>query len=146
MDCGHGHQRAVGNLDGDGTAGVVLACEWGSLRAFRATRRRSPRSPTAAGLDKHTRLVERPRGCGLDHDGDMDCGNEFRPEHEIQTEPRRSRSALFGGFDDSGNSHIVEAKFEGDILRPRRGLSCSSTAMPFIKEKRRRSTPSPPLR
>lgn len=40
-----------------------------------------------------------------------------------------------GDVDGSGTAQIVEAKYEGDILVPRRGYSCSSTAMPSLKGK-----------
>jgi hypothetical protein len=41
----------------------------------------------------------------------------------------------YGDMDGSGNRHIVEAEWEGDTLFPVRGRSCSSQAMPFIKDK-----------
>jgi hypothetical protein len=41
----------------------------------------------------------------------------------------------YGDMDGSGRHHIVEAEWEGDTLFPVRGRSCSSQAMPFIKDK-----------
>jgi hypothetical protein len=41
----------------------------------------------------------------------------------------------YGDFDGTGKAHVVEAKFEKDRCIPRRGLSCSSHAMPFVREK-----------
>ncbi|MGI9241334.1 MAG: FG-GAP-like repeat-containing protein, partial [Verrucomicrobiales bacterium] len=41
----------------------------------------------------------------------------------------------YGDMDNSGRARIVEAKFEGSTLYPRRGLSCSSLAMPGIRGK-----------
>ena len=49
--------------------------------------------------------------------------------------PQKPELLFAGDFDGTGHKQIVEAKYEGDILRPRRGLSCSSAAMPFIRGK-----------
>ena len=41
----------------------------------------------------------------------------------------------YGNFDDSGQKHIVEAKYENGVCFPRRGLGCTSDAMPVVKKK-----------
>ena len=42
---------------------------------------------------------------------------------------------FYGKFDDSGKSHIIEAKYENEVCLPRRGLGCSSHAIPMVKDK-----------
>ncbi|NIP98798.1 MAG: hypothetical protein GWO24_37500, partial [Akkermansiaceae bacterium] len=41
----------------------------------------------------------------------------------------------YGDFEGEGTMHVVEAHPDGDSIVPNRGRSCSSGAMPFIKEK-----------
>jgi enediyne biosynthesis protein E4 len=41
----------------------------------------------------------------------------------------------YGDLDGSGKKQIVEAKFENGICYPRRGFSCSSSAMPALRSK-----------
>ena len=72
----------------------------------------------------------------VDHDGDADlAATNFGLNTKYKASADHPELLYFGAFDDTGKSQIVEAKFEDDILRPRRGLSCSSQAMPFIKAK-----------
>jgi len=42
---------------------------------------------------------------------------------------------FYGDFENNGKLQIVEAKFEDGRCLPRRGLGCTSDAMPTIKEK-----------
>ncbi len=71
----------------------------------------------------------------VDGDGDIDyvVGNvglntkyHANEEHPYQV--------FYGDFQGDGERHIVEAKYEGDSLFPVRGLSCSSRAMPAVRE------------
>lgn len=40
-----------------------------------------------------------------------------------------------GDFDKNGSLDLVEAEYEGDVCYPIRGGSCSSQAIPFLKDK-----------
>ena len=72
----------------------------------------------------------------VDSDGDMDyaVGNLGR-NTKYHPSSAKPQYIYYGDFDESGASHIVEAKPGSDGLLPVRGRSCSSNAMPFLQEK-----------
>ena len=49
--------------------------------------------------------------------------------------PESPAVLFYGDFEGNGKKRIVEAKFEDGVCLPRRGLSCSSSAMPMVREK-----------
>ena len=73
----------------------------------------------------------------IDNDGDMDYavtnyGSNTKYKPKGINKPIR---IFYGDFDGTGQSTIVEAKYENDVLLPVRGRSCSSHAMPFLLDK-----------
>jgi hypothetical protein len=125
------------DLDGDGFVDLVVAAQWQPLRVF--------------GNDGGKRFVDRTEALGLanvrgqwnsvaaadlDGDGDMDlvAGNLG-----LNTKYKASAAKplrLYGrDFDGNGSFDVVEAKQPGDVVLPVRGLSCSSQAMPFVRER-----------
>ena len=74
-------------------------------------------------------------GGDIDNDGDTDfiVGNTgFNSKYKAtKADPEL---LFYGDFYGSGQKNIIEAKFEQNVCLPRRGLSCSSNAMPMIKE------------
>ena len=73
----------------------------------------------------------------IDNDGDMDFvvtnyGSNTKYKPKGINKPIR---IFYGDFDGTGQSTIVEAKYENDVLLPVRGRSCSSHAMPFLLDK-----------
>jgi hypothetical protein len=73
----------------------------------------------------------------VDRDGDMDLvvGNIGLNTKYKQPDRGHPHLTYFGDFQGTGRKEIVEVKREGDCLYPERGRSCSSNAMPFIKDK-----------
>jgi hypothetical protein len=72
----------------------------------------------------------------IDGDGDQDLiVSNVGLNTKYKTSLEKPMTVYYGEFDESGKSHIVEVKQEGEICYPERGRSCSSNAMPFIAEK-----------
>jgi hypothetical protein len=124
------------DLDGRGTPELVLACEWGPVRILAMRDGALTDTTEAAGLARHVGWWNGVAAVDADHDGDLDLlATNFGLNTKYKASPERPELLYYGVFDDTGRAQIVEAKFEGDALRPRRGLSCSSQAMPFIRQK-----------
>jgi hypothetical protein len=125
------------DLNDDGFIDLVLVREWGGV-LWLENRAGKSLEENAAARD----LAERSgwwngivaRDC--DGDGDIDLlatnfglNTKYRPTWE------KPALLYYGAFDEQGKRHLVEAEFEHDTVFPVRGRSCSSQAMPFIREK-----------
>ncbi|MEC9046614.1 MAG: VCBS repeat-containing protein [Planctomycetota bacterium] len=124
------------DFDGDGRLDLLVAARWQPLRLLRYDGEKYMDATAAAGL------ADRPGWwrslCILDVDGDGDldavAGNQGW-NTKYKASANKPARLYFGDFDDDGKRDLVEAKYEGDRLLPVRGRSCSSGAMPMLKEK-----------
>ncbi|MEJ6641698.1 MAG: VCBS repeat-containing protein [Akkermansiaceae bacterium] len=123
------------DADGDGRVDLLLTCEWGPVRLF---------------LNREGKLLEKEdtgildrlgwwngiAGADVDGDGDTDY---VVTNQGLNTPYKASvlkpELLYYGEMDESGRPQIIEAKFEGKTLYPRRGFSCSSGAMPSLRGK-----------
>ncbi|MCK5941274.1 MAG: VCBS repeat-containing protein, partial [Planctomycetes bacterium] len=124
------------DLDGDGRLDLLLAARWQPLRRLRFDGERFVDATTAAGLAARPGWWRSLCVLDVDGDGDLDvvAGNQgWNTKYKASaSKPAR---LYFGDFDDDGRRDLVEAKYEGDRLLPVRGRSCSSGAMPMLKDK-----------
>jgi hypothetical protein len=72
----------------------------------------------------------------IDRDGDLDyvVTNVGLNTKYHASEPHPVR-LFYGDFEKDGNLQVVEAEYEGDVLFPIRGKSCSTRAMPHLAGK-----------
>jgi hypothetical protein len=124
------------DADGDGWIDLMVALDWGPIAYWRNAGGRLADHTASAGLADRTGWWTALAGADLDGDGDIDyvalnagLNTKYKATNE---EPAL---LYYGAFDASGRKELIEAKAGAEGLLPVRGLSCSSSAMPFIKEK-----------
>jgi hypothetical protein len=124
------------DVDGDDWPDLLTTQEWGPVRLFRNLSGKLTEQTNDSGLAQRTGWFNSICGGDIDNDGDTDfvVGN-FGLNTKYKASPEHPAIIYYADFDGSGRKQIVEAKFEKDICYPVRGLSCSSDAMPLIKQK-----------
>jgi hypothetical protein len=124
------------DADGDGWLDLLVAAPWQPLRLLRNDGGRFVDATAAAGLAGTAGWWNSLCAWDVDGDGDLDyiAGNQGW-NTKYKASPARPARLYYGDFDGNGTRDLVEAKYEGDNLLPVRGRSCSSQAMPFLREK-----------
>jgi hypothetical protein len=130
------------DLNGDGWLDLAVAQEWGPIRLFlndgAVGKPPGFRDATAeSGLAPLTGWWNGVTAADVDADGDLDLvatnwGLNTKYQKVSPDHPQQLFAADFAG---SGRIEPVEAKTEGRQLVPVRGRSCSSHAIPFLREK-----------
>ena len=124
------------DADGDGWQDLLVTLEWGSVRLFLNKKGILENATEMSGLSARSGWWNSIAGGDIDGDGDIDyaVGNQglntkyhANEEHPVQI--------FYGDYDGTGKMNLVEAEFEEDVLYPIRGKSCSSNAMPHLREK-----------
>jgi hypothetical protein len=124
------------DVDGDGQVDLLVAAHWQPLRFLRGEAGRFVDRTEAVGLAADTGLWQSLCAFDVDQDGVLDyvAGNLGR-NTKYKADAQHPYRLFYGDFDDNGTRDLVEAKYEGDRLLPVRGRSCSSQAMPFLRNK-----------
>ena len=125
------------DVDGDGWPDLLVACEWGPVRIFLNTHGKFTEQTEAAGLAARTGWWNGVTAFDADGDGDMDYAAlnvGFNTKYGHPT-PEKAAVLYRDDMDGNGVFDLVEAKCSADGELPVRGRSCSSNAMPFIRDK-----------
>ena len=125
------------DTNNDGWPDLVIAAEWQPLRIFKNTQGKLADATKDAGIADLKGWWNSVAAGDFDGDGDLDyaVGNYGLNTKYKQPDVAHPMLTYYADFDGSGKANIVEMKREGDICVPERGRSCSSNAMPFIREK-----------
>ena len=124
------------DVNNDGWSDLLVTYEFGPIRYFENRNGKLSDQTDQAGLGSDIGWFNSICSGDIDNDGDTDyfVGN-FGLNTKYKVDRNHSALLYYGDFEGNGRKRIVEAKFEGDTCLPRRGLSCSSHAMPMVKEK-----------
>lgn len=122
------------DIDADNDFDLIVTTEYGPVKVYRNDSGELIR--TDAGLAEHLGWWNCIAAADADADGDIDfaVGN-FGWNTKYHPSKERPQLLYYGDFDGLGKSYCVEAHPDGDALVPNRGLSCSSGAMGFLREK-----------
>ncbi len=124
------------DADGDGWIDLLICCEWGPVKVFLNRGGSLEDASAESGIADRLGWWRSIAGADLDGDGDLDylVGNQGL-NTPYKATPEKPELLFYGDFDGSGRKQVIEAKFEGETCYPRRGLSCSSLAMPGLRER-----------
>ncbi len=123
------------DIDGDDWPDLLVTTEWGGVLVFRNKNGQLSGPENAIG-ENHTGWWNGIAAGDVDGDGDLDFAvTNYGLNTKYKANPEKPARLFYGDFDGSGKRHLVEAKYEGDILYPIRGFSCSRDAMPFLDDK-----------
>ena len=123
------------DLDSDGWSDLLLTHEWGAIRVFSNRSGKLVETTDAAGLAGTTGFWNSIAGRDLNGDGFIDyiVGNLGRNTKYSASE-ESPELIFYGDVGGEGKKNLIEAKLDTSThcLLPRRGLSCSSTAIPSL--------------
>lgn len=126
------------DVDNDGWIDLLLTHEWGPVKLYSNLEGRLVERTVEAGLATATGFWNSIAGRDLNGDGHIDylVGN-LGKNTKYSASPEVPELLYYGDVDGSGKLNLVEAKLDPsqNCLLPRRGLSCSSLAMPNLLRK-----------
>ena len=124
------------DVDDDGRIDLMITREWGPVSFFRNTGDGFANATEGSGLAGHLGSWNSIAGSDFDGDGDIDyvvCNVGLNSKYLAA--PGKPVTLYYGDTNQGGGElDLVEATYEGDVLYPIRGKSCSSGAMPLIAE------------
>jgi predicted nucleotidyltransferase len=124
------------DVEGDGWVDLLVAHEWGPVKLFHNAQGTLTDATAAAGLAELTGWWNSLCAFDADGDGDMDyAAGNVGLNTKYHASPRHPALLFYGDYEGDGTRQIVEAEYEQETLFPVRGRSCSSRAMPHLKDK-----------
>ena len=128
------------DVDADGWQDLLVTHDWGAVKLFRNREGKLEDDTENAGLSENLGWWNGIAGRDIDGDGDIDyVATNLGLNTQYHASVDSPELLFYGDFDGTGKYHIVEAEYAIEdgkkVCYPRRGLSCSSHAMPFVREK-----------
>ena len=120
----------------DGWVDLLVTHHWGPVKYFQNQNGILQDSTVSSGLDKHLGLWNGIAAGDIDRDGDLDYAvTNLGLNTKYHASPDKPFTIFYGDMDGSGKNRLIEAEFEGDKWYPVRGKSCSTLAIPSLKDK-----------
>ena len=124
------------DVDQDGWIDLLVSLEWGPIKLFKNDNGVLVDATDQAGLGNAVGWWNSINCGDIDNDGDMDfVAMNVGLNSKYHADDKHPVVLFANDFDGNGTLDLVEAEYEGDVCYPVRGRSCSSHAMPFLKEK-----------
>jgi hypothetical protein len=126
------------DLDGDGFAELLLACEWGPIRVFHNDRGKFREVTRDWGLDRYPGFWNGVTTGDFDGDGKLDiAASNWGTNTRYRCPADQPIRSYFGSFDRTGELEVIEAYFDPALSKivPWAGLDEMSAALPFVREK-----------
>ncbi|MCH8043886.1 MAG: VCBS repeat-containing protein [Planctomycetes bacterium] len=124
------------DADGDGWLDLLVTHEWGPVKLFHNNEGKLVDHTQQAGLAERLGWWNGIAGGDVDGDGDIDyVVTNFGLNSKYHASQSRPALLYYGDFENRGVKKLVEADYEGEVLFPIRGRSCSTRAIPHLAQK-----------
>lgn len=123
------------DLEGDGFAELILACDWGPIRVFRNSAGRFREMTEALGLAQFVGWWNGVNAGDFDGDGRMDLiATNFGRNTKYQRHLRHPVRVYYGDFASQRTIALLEAYFDGALKKavPWATLDAASPSLPFL--------------
>jgi hypothetical protein len=122
------------DADGDGWTDLIVTTDWGPVRVFANLHGQLVEKTVDAGLSERLGWWKAIAAGDFDKDQDQDfVVTNLGLNTKYGASREKPEVLFFGDVDGSGRPHVIEARYEGSTLYPRRDLKALGAAMPALQ-------------